>query len=55
MKYLIITLILVLSMNVTAQNEVANTNIFIRIYDLQGKKINNGKIKSISKTSIELY
>lgn len=55
MKYLIITIILVLSINATAQNEVVKANIFIRVYDLQGKKINKGKIKSISKTSLDLY
>ncbi len=55
MKYLIIVILLVLSINVNAQNEVVDAKIFIRIYNLQGKKINKGKIKSISKTSIELY
>lgn len=55
MKYLIIAIILVLSINVVAQNKIVNTNIFIRVYDLQGKKINKGKIKLISKKSIELF
>jgi hypothetical protein len=55
MKYLIIAIILILSINVSAQNEVVDANIFIRIYNLQGKKIEKGKIKSISNTSIELY
>lgn len=40
MNYLIISIILILSINVSAQNEVVDTNIFIRIYDLQGEKIN---------------
>ena len=55
MKYLIVTIFLVLSNNVTAQNKIVDSNIFIRIYNLEGKKINKGKIKSISETSIELY
>lgn len=55
MKYLIFTIFLVLSINVSAQNKIVNTNIFIRIYNLDGKKINKGTIKSISETSIELY
>lgn len=55
MKYLIITIFLFSSINVTAQNEILDANIYIRIYNLEGKKINKGKIKSISETSIELY
>ncbi|WAC03504.1 hypothetical protein N7U66_08485 [Lacinutrix neustonica] len=55
MKYLIFTIFLVLSINVSAQNKIVDTNIFIRIYNLDGKKINKGTIKSISETSIELY
>ena len=54
MKNLIIAIIFLLSINLVAQ-DVIKTNIFIRIYDLQGNKINKGKIKTISKTSIELY
>lgn len=50
MKYLLIVIFLLLSINVTAQNVVVDANVFIRIYNLEG-----GKIKSISKTSIELY
>ncbi|MGB5419117.1 hypothetical protein [Algibacter sp.] len=54
MKYIIISIALILSINVFTQNEVY-TNTFVRIYNLNGKKINKGKVKSISETSIELY
>jgi hypothetical protein len=70
MKYLIITILLTISINVAAQNEVSDTlinevsdtfngkvegkDIFVRIYNLEGKKIQKGRIKSVSKTSIEL-
>lgn len=54
MKYVIVIIALILSINVFAQNEVYN-NTFIRIYNLEGKKINKGKIKSITKNSIEIY
>jgi hypothetical protein len=55
MKSLIFVITLILSINVYAQNELENTNIFVRVYDLQGKKIGKGKILSISETSLQLY
>jgi len=54
MKNLIFLIILILSINLVAQNEFENTNIFVRVYDLQGKKISKGKILSISETSLSL-
>jgi hypothetical protein len=45
---------LILSINVCAQNRLKNTNVFVRIYDLQGKKISKGKLLSISETSLQL-
>jgi hypothetical protein len=39
MKSLIFVITLILSINVYVQNELENTNIFVRVYDLQGKKI----------------
>jgi len=55
MKYAIYILFLFLSINLTAQNEIVDANIFIRIYNQDGKKINKGTIKSIFESSIELY
>jgi hypothetical protein len=55
MKNLIFAITLILSINVCAQNEFENTNIFVRVYDLEGKKIGKGKILSISETSLQLY
>ena len=55
MKNLIILITLILSLNVCAQNEFENTNMFVRVYDLEGKKIGKGKILSISETSLQLY
>lgn len=40
--------------HVSAQNDVYD-NTFVRIYNVEGKKTNKGKIMSISKSSIELY
>lgn len=54
MKNLIFTITLILSINLCAQNEFENTNIFVRVYDLDGKKIGKGKILSISETSLHL-
>ncbi|WP_223552282.1 hypothetical protein [Aestuariivivens sp. NBU2969] len=55
MKNLIFAITLILSINVCAQNEIENTNVFVRVYDFQGKKIGKGKILSISETSLQLY
>ncbi len=54
MKNLILVITLILSINVCAQNGLENTNVFVRVYDLQGKKISKGKILSISETSLQL-
>ncbi len=54
MKNLIFVITLILSINVCAQNGFENTNVFVRVYDLQGKKIGKGKILSISETSLQL-
>jgi len=54
MKNLILVITLILSSNVCAQNGLENTNVFVRVYDLQGKKISKGKILSISETSLQL-
>ena len=54
MKNLIFALTLVLSITMCAQNKFENTNIFVRVYDLQGNKIHKGDIASISETSLQL-
>jgi hypothetical protein len=55
MKNLIFMITFILSINVCAQNEFEITNVFVRVYDMQGKKIGKGKIISISETSFQLY
>ena len=54
MKNLFFAIALILSINVCAQNGFENTNVFVRVYNLQGKKISKGKIFSISETSLQL-
>ena len=54
MKNLIFAITLILGINVCAQNGFENTNLFVRVYDLQGNKIGKGKILSISETSLQL-
>ena len=43
MKNLIFAITLILSINVCAQNEFENTNIFVRVYDLEGEKIGKSR------------
>ena len=54
MKNLIFAITLILGINVCAQNAYENTNVFVRVYDLQGNKIGKGKILSISESSLQL-
>lgn len=54
MKNLIFAITLILSINIYSQNRFENTKAFVRVYDLQGKKIGKGKILSISDTSLQL-
>ena len=54
MKKLILVITLMFGINVWAQNGLESTNIFVRVYDLDGKKLGKGKILSISETSVQL-
>ena len=54
MKNLIFAITLLLSFNIYAQEKFDKANIFVRVYNLQGKKIGKGKILSISETSLQL-
>ena len=54
MKNLIFAITLILSINVCAQDGLDYTNVFVRVYDFQGKKISKGKIFSISETTLQL-
>ena len=54
MKNLIFAITLILGTNVCAQNIFENNNVFVRVYDLQGKKISKGNILSISDSLLLL-
>jgi len=54
MKNLIFAITLLLSINICAQNELENRNVFVRVYDFQGKKIGKGNIFSISDSYLQL-
>jgi len=53
-KIAVFVISLILCSSVFAQNVIENPKIFVRIYDLQGKKIGKGKVVSITDTSIQL-
>ena len=53
MKALIFIITLTLCFNIYAQEGIEKSNVFVRVYDLQGKKINKGRI--ISDTDTVLY
>ncbi|WP_047245640.1 hypothetical protein [Maribacter thermophilus] len=55
MKSVVLAITLILSTGIYAQNEFENTNVFVRVYDLEGKKVGRGKIYSITETSLQLY
>ena len=54
MKNLFFAIALVLSVNISAQVGPEKANVFVRVYDLQGKKISKGNILSISDTLLQL-
>ena len=51
---LLFAITLFFCVNVSAQNDLESINVFVRVYNLEGKKINKGKILSISETSLQL-
>jgi hypothetical protein len=53
-KLIMILLILVLSTNIYAQKETKMSGMFVRIYSLDGKKINKGHIIFLNDTLLEL-
>lgn len=55
MKNLFFTIALILSIGISAQEGTEKTNVFVRVYNLEGKKIGKGKILSISDTSLQLF
>ncbi|WP_159021578.1 hypothetical protein [Formosa sp. L2A11] len=54
MKNIIFAFTLIFSLNVCAQNTFENTKIFVRVYGLQGNKINKGRILAITETALQL-
>lgn len=54
MKNVLLAIALTFSMNVFAQAGSEISNVFIRVYNLDGRKIAKGKIYSIPGSSIEL-
>lgn len=54
MKLLLSVLALCFVIGVHAQNEVKKPSSFIRVYDLQGRKIAKGRIVSISDSALKL-
>lgn len=55
-KLKLVMLFLTLSFNnvVFTQNKIISENLFVRVYNLQGEKINKGKIISVSDTLLKL-
>ena len=54
MKSLIFAIVLILSINIYAQGETENLNLFVRVYNLQGEKINKGKLIAVTEKSLQI-
>lgn len=54
MKSIFYLIAILFSFNISAQEEIENRNVFVRLFDLQGNIIDRGYILSISDTSIQL-
>ncbi len=53
-KISVFVISLILCANLLAQNEMDKVKVFVRVYDLQNKKIGKGKILAITESSIRL-
>jgi hypothetical protein len=53
-KTIMLLLLLALSTNIYAQNEIKKNRMFVRVYNLDGKKINKGYVVSIGDTLLGL-
>lgn len=54
MKKLFFAMALILSINISAQKGTEKANVFVRVYDLQGKKISKGNILTITDSMLQL-
>lgn len=54
MKYLFVAIALILCINVSAQGISEGANVFVRVYDLQNKKIAKGKILAVTDSTLQL-
>ena len=53
-KSVMLILALLFSINVIAQNEVKKNYMFVRVYNLEGKKINKGIVFTVTDTTLQL-
>lgn len=53
-KILVFAISLTLCDNVLAQNETDSAKVFVRVYNLQNKKIGKGKLLAIKESSLQL-
>lgn len=53
-KILVFVISLILCANALAQNETDSAKVFVRVYNLQNKKIGKGKLVAIKESSLQL-
>lgn len=53
-KIIMLLLVLAMSTNTFAQNEIKKNEMFVRVFNLDGKKINKGYIVSVTDTLLGL-
>ncbi|MFO7721510.1 MAG: hypothetical protein R6W85_13875 [Gillisia sp.] len=54
MKILFFALVLLFSIHSYAQEKTEIDNLFVRVYDLQGQKINKGKVLAVTDKSLQI-
>jgi hypothetical protein len=54
MKNLLFAIAMLLCTSIYAQNEAAKNSLFIRVYNLEGDKMNKGKVLSVNDTILQL-
>lgn len=53
-KYLILAIVILSNLSIHSQNDSEKNTVFIRVYNLEGDKINKGRVLAVKDTILQL-